>query len=42
MERDDIAIPRCPKCNSKQIRTTKTHHICIRCGNKEVVEHGIY
>ena len=26
---------RCPKCNSKQIRTTKKYRICNHCGYKE-------
>lgn len=30
--------PRCKKCNSTQVRTTKDHRICIRCGFKEKLE----
>jgi len=36
-ECEELEIPECSKCKSKQIRTTKTHRICIRCGNKEEI-----
>jgi len=26
---------RCPKCNSRQIRTTKKYRVCNHCGFKE-------
>jgi len=32
------SIPTCPKCGSKQIRTTTKQRICIRCGHREELE----
>jgi len=36
-ECEELEIPTCEKCGSKQIRTTKKFRICIRCGNKEEI-----
>jgi len=36
MEEDVILeSPMCIKCGSKQIRTTKEYHVCVRCGHEE-------
>lgn len=34
----ELIIPKCKKCGSQQIRTTREHRICVRCGNKEGLE----
>jgi hypothetical protein len=38
---DDLLIPFCDKCRSKQVRTTKKHLVCIRCGHKEELKDGV-
>jgi len=37
-ESEELEIPKCDRCGSKQIRTTSKYHICIRCGHKEKLE----
>ena len=39
MEEDEkLEVPECSRCGSKQIRTTKTNRICIRCGGRDELE----
>jgi len=37
-EVEKLEVPTCKKCKSRQIRTTKTYRICVRCGYKEQLE----